>query len=66
MTGMTAFMHAIIIFKKIFEVAWDQAPQSGTTVFRLSFKNTTAQKSLSLSRFLSFKGSKVTDQKGRL
>ena len=63
---MTTLMHAIIIFKKIFEVAWDQAPQSGTTVFSLSFKNTIAQKSLSLNQFLSFKGSKVTDQKGRL
>lgn len=63
---MTTLMHAIIIFKKIFEVAWDQAPQSGTTVFSLSFKNTNAQKSLSLNQFLSFKGSKVTDQKGRL
>jgi len=63
---MTALMHAIIIFKKIFEVAWDQAPQSGTTVFSLSFKNSTAQKSLSLNQFLSLKSSKVTDQKGRL
>ena len=64
---MTTLMHAIIIiFKKVFEVAWDQAPQSGTTVFSLSFKNTTAQKSLSRNQFLSFKGSKVTDQRGRL